>query len=207
MSETFSAPYSNIVPARTYREYSNDENVQAFFGSLNTIQQGILTWFAETPLAVYTSPNIYGPLLDWTLTGIYGIARPILTTTVTRIAGPLATNVMGEHPMATLTTSQSGSSYAVTDDFYKRVATWTLYRGDGLHFTLPWLFRRVERFLGGVNGADVPIDLATRPTISVSGTAFTITTPSTAASEQLQQLMLQGFLPVPLPYTFTVTLT
>lgn len=208
MSETFSTPYSAIIPARPYGQYATDENVQAFFTSLNVVQQGILTWFANTPLAVYTSDAISGPLLDWTLTGIYGIARPILTTTVTISTGPLGTNVMGTHALGTLVITQSGTSVTVTDDIYKRVATWILYRGDGLQFTFPWLLRRVERFLGGVNGSDVPIDLATRPAESIANKTFGFTVPaSNLASAPFAALMTQGYLPTPAPYTITVTVS
>lgn len=208
MSESFSAMYSGAIPAYAYRQYSTDENVQAFFSTMNAMQQSILTWFASTPLAVYTSSAISGPLLDWTAVGIYGIARPVLSTLSSSETGPLGENVLGTHTFGVLSIEASGTTVTVTDDIYKRVLTWILYRGDGLNFTMPWLLRRVERFLGGVNGVDVPVDLATRPTISVSGVAFSITVPtapSNPASPIFQQLMTQGFLPTPLPYTFTVT--
>lgn len=208
MSESFSALSFGALPSYAYRQYSSDENVQAFFSTLNSLQQSILDWFRDTPLAVYTNSNISGPLLDWTATGIYGIARPILSTVNTSSSGPLGTNVLGLHTFGVLSEVVSGTTVSVTDDIYKRVMTWILYRGDGLHFTMPWLLRRVERFLGGVNGSDAPIDLGSRPTVSVSGTTFTITVPaasSNPASPIFQQLMAQGFLPTPLPYTFTVT--
>ena len=143
--------------------------MQAFFSSLNTILQGYLTWFYETPLSVYTSAGIYGPLLDWTAQGIYGISRPVLGTVTTTSAGILGTNVLGTHTLGVLAITQSGTSAIVTDDIYKRVLTWVLYRGNGLRFSIPWLLRRVERFLGGVNGADTAVSLTARPVVTVSG--------------------------------------
>lgn len=206
--DTATPVYSGVIPAYAYRQYASDENVQAFFSTLNSYQQDILTWFADTPLAVYTSAAISGDLLDWTLTGIYGIARPILTTSSKTETGALGTNVLGTHPLGMLIVTSSGTAIQVTDDIYKRVATWILYRGDGLHFSMPWLLRRVERFLGGINGSDVPLDLSDRPTITVSGVAFSITAPSSnAASAVFEALMQQGYLPTPLPYTFTVTVS
>lgn len=205
MSETFSASYSGVIPAYAYRQYAADENVQAFFSSLNTIQQGILTWFADTPLAVYTSPAISGPLLDWTLAGIYGIARPILTTLTINTVGPFGTEVLGTHTFGTLSTTEYGTAVTVNDDIYKRVATWILYRGDGLQFSMPWLLRRVERFLNGSNGGDVPIDQANVPLIVVVAYNFTIlVSGDNPVGPIFQQLIAQGFLPTPLPYTFTV---
>lgn len=207
MSESFAQePYSEVVPAFAYAEYSWDPNILAFFDSYNTIAQGYLTWFANTPLALYTSDAISGPLLDWTATGIYGISRPVLTTSSIAESGPLGTVTLGLHPLGVLTIVQSGTAVVVSDDIYKRILTWVLFRGDGLRFSLPWLLRRVERFLGGVNGVDVPLDLATRPTITVSGAAFSITIPSANPTSPIfQALMAQGFLPVPVGYTFTVT--
>ena len=207
MSESFTqGPYPGVLKSYAYQQYSWSSDIQAFFTSLNTILQGYLTWFYETPLSVYTAPGISGPLLDWTATGIYGIARPVLGTETTVSSGPLGTNLLGTHTFGVLSITNSGTTATVTDDIYKRTMTWILYRGDGLRFCIPWLLRRVERFLGGVNGADVPLDLATRPTVTVSGAAFTVTVPSAnPASVILQQLVAQGFLPFPAPYTFTVT--
>ena len=207
MSESFSTgPYPAILPAYAYQQYAWSQDIQAFFGSLNTILQGYLTWFYETPLAVYTAPAISGPLLDWTATGIYGVARPVIGTTVTATYGILGTNTLGLHTFGVLSVSLSGTSATVNDDIYKRVLTWILYRGDGLRFSIPWLLRRVERFLGGVNGANVPLDLATRPTVTVSGGAFSITVPTAnPASLIFQQLVQQNLLPLPMPYTFTIT--
>ena len=209
MSESFSAgPYPGIVPAYAYAQYSWDANVLAFFDSQNLIVQGYLTWFYDTPLAVYTNSNIAGVLLDWTATGIYGIERPVLTTSSITTSGALGTNILGTHPLGTFTVTNTGTAMLVTDDIYKRVMTWILYRGDGLQFSMPWLLRRVERFLGGSYGSDVPIDQATRPTITVSGSAFTIDVPTAnMASVIFQHLMAEGFLPTPLPYTFTVTVS
>ncbi len=207
MSESFTqGPYPAILPAYAYQQYAWSQDIQAFFGSLNTILQGYLTWFYETPLAAYTAPAISGPLLDWTATGIYGVARPAIGAITTVTSGPLGTNVLGTHTFGVLYVLQSGTASIVNDDIYKRVLTWILFRGDGMRFSIPWLLRRVERFLGGVNGSDVPLDLATRPTVTVSGSAFAITVPSAnPASLIFEQLIGQGLLPLPLPYTFTIT--
>jgi hypothetical protein len=39
-----------------------------------------------------------------------------------------------------------------TDDIYRRVLTWHFYKGDGNYFSMPFLKRRVWRFLYGQDG-------------------------------------------------------
>ncbi|WMJ65680.1 hypothetical protein RBI80_00330 [Klebsiella variicola] len=33
--------------------------------------------------------------------------------------------------------------------------TWNFYKGDGFYFSIPWIKRRILRFLLGVNGTDI----------------------------------------------------
>ena len=47
---------------------------------------------------------------------------------------------------------------AVSDDLFKRIMTWNFYKGDGYYFTIPWLKRRIMRFLTGIDGVDVVND-------------------------------------------------
>ncbi|MGA3767720.1 hypothetical protein ACPBXC_29065, partial [Escherichia coli] len=41
------------------------------------------------------------------------------------------------------------------DDLFKRIMTWNFYKGDGFYFSIPWIKRRILRFLLGVNGTDI----------------------------------------------------
>lgn len=68
--------------------------------------------------------GLTGPLLDWIANSTYGYYRPTL-------GGELA-----------------------TDDVFQRCLTWEFFKGDGTQFTIAWLKRRVERWLGGPNGVD-----------------------------------------------------
>lgn len=176
MSESFATlPMQNVIPAYVYQQYSDDVNVQAFAASFNSLAQSYLEWFNNTPLAVYTSSGISGPLLDWIGTGIYGIARPtISTSSVSRVAG-FGTGVYGYQPAyGEQIYSSSGTASIATDDIYKRVMTWHLYKGDGEQFSIQWLKNRVARFLYGVNGSDFAV-LNDPPSVTVSGSTFTIT--------------------------------
>lgn len=40
----------------------------------------------------------------------------------------------------------------VNDDIFRRIITWHFYKGDGKHFNIRWLKRRVMQFCIGVDG-------------------------------------------------------
>ena len=205
MSESFSTvPLSTVIPAYLYQEYAADPDLQAFWAALNGLQQGYVQWFNSTPLAVYTSPNITGPLLDWIGQGIYGIARPTLSTSSTTIIAGYNSLPYNSLPYNALQYTSSGTAMLASDDIYKRVMTWYLYRGDGQVFCLQWLKNRVSRFLNGVNGTDYAV-LNLPPSITVSDGAFTIHVGTGAVPTAFTQLMASQLLPLPFQYTYTVT--
>lgn len=150
-------PLQDIISSYPYQEYVDDENIVAFFTAYNELSQTYLDWFNATPLAVYTSPNISGPLLDWIANGIYGIARPVFSSLTTRyVAG------LNSLPLNTVAVNgnryfQSGTATIANDDYYKRVLTWWLYAGNGRNFNAEILRLKVARFLLGVNGTDVSL--------------------------------------------------
>lgn len=149
---------TNIFPMYPYRQYAEDDNIQAVFSSVNSMAQAYLAWFVNTPLAVYVSPNINGPLLDWIANGIYGISRPsYLSETSQNIAG-ISMHPIGVNAIDTAWIKISGTLQQGTDDLYKRSLTWFLYRNDGAVPNLLWLRRRIARFLYGANGADIAVD-------------------------------------------------
>jgi hypothetical protein len=149
---------TGIIPSYLYEEYDDDDDLQAFVAAWNSLAQGYLDWFVDTPLAVYTSPAIAGPLLDLVGTNLYGMRRPALSSGKNRDIGPINT-----YPPNTMTPNSRknvGPSNVTiaTDDVYKRCITWNFYKGDGNVFNTRWLKRRVMRFLIGVNGTAPNID-------------------------------------------------
>ena len=82
-------PLQQVLPAYLYQEYADDPNLQAFFAALNVLAAVYLRWYNATPLGLYTSPNITGPLLDWIAAGIYGVERPVFASLVTRSIGAI----------------------------------------------------------------------------------------------------------------------
>lgn len=195
-------PLQNCIPSYLYWEYSDDQDLQAFVASQNALAQGYLDWFNNTPLGLYTSPNITGPLLDWIGNGVYGIPRPVLSSQTTLITAGYNSAPYNTVPYDGLYFSSSGTAAIASDDIYKRVMTWNLYRGDGQVFTMGWLKNRVNRFLNGANGSDYAV-LDNPPSITVSGNVFTITSFSSSVYTALQECFSNNALSVPFQYTFT----
>ena len=196
----------SIIPCYPYLQYSDDQNILAFFTAINALGQQYLDWYNNTPLALYTNPNISGPLLDWVMNGIYGIARPVFSSQSTTFVAGLNSGPLNAGPVNGSQYSVSGTAVVATDDFYKRVATWILYAGDGRYFNLHALRMKVARFLYGVNGTDVTLDQSQSIHISVGGAAYTITVPAGLASQYFSEAVGQGILPVPFVYPLTVVI-
>lgn len=198
-------PLQTILPQYLYWQYSADTNLQAFVASFNVLAQSYLDWFNQTPLSVYTNASISGPLLDWVGNGVYGIPRPVLSTSSTTIESAYGRTVYAYPPAyGAINYMSSGTATIATDDIYKRVMTWILYRGDGQYFSIPWLKRRVARFLYGPYGSDLPTVLNTPPSVTISGSTYTITVPAGSSSTAFQQCMNNGVLPLPFQYNYTV---
>jgi hypothetical protein len=193
--------------------------------------QGYLDWFNNTPLALYTSPNITGALLDWVGTYFYGVRRPVFGSFSSYAIGPVNSFVINTLAVNGSETFTSGSAAPVDDDIYKRVLTWWFYRGDGKNMSVDWIKRRVTRFLYGVNGGDVPYPSENPPGITLETDVFigalnsftmntlpfdgggsetilgfTITVPIGSAGTALQSLVAANLLALPFENNFTVVL-
>jgi hypothetical protein len=193
-------PLASIIPSYAYQEYSDDPNIVAFFDAYNALAQSYLTWFNQTPLAIYTNASINGPLLDWVGNGIYGVARPVFSTLRT-FYRPAAVNNIPLNVMAINGSrySQSGSATLANDDYYKRVLTWNTYIGNGRYFTIPTLRMRVARFLYGVNGTDVTLDEAQNVQVYPASepNALVITMPPGTAATYFALALQEGILAFP----------
>ncbi len=199
--ESFSqTPLQSPAPSYLYAEYSDDSDLQAFVSTQNSLAQGYLNWFNTTPLAVYTQHTISGALLDWIGQGIYGITRPVLATNSAQLLAGYNSapyNTLDYNDSVYLS---SGSATPTTDDIYKRVMTWNLYRGDGQVFTIGWLKNRIARFLNGANGTDFPV-LNDPPSIAVSGSVFTVESFASSIYTVLQLCYANKALAFPFQYS------
>ena len=150
-----------------YIQYNDDENLQAFIDAYNQLTQQYVDWFNQIALPIYTNPQISGLLLDWVATGLYGQARPVFSVGTQSWTGSIGTFTPGARPpLAGVIVSSSSSYYQADDDIYKRVLTWNFYKGDGRTFSIPWLKRRIARFILGINGTAPNVDFT--PGISVT---------------------------------------
>jgi hypothetical protein len=197
-------PLATVIPSYAYQEYSDDINIQAFIASFNTLAQSYLDWFNGNPLGVYVNPNIAGLLLDWCATGIYGIPRPVLSSLSTKYIAGLNSAPLNARALDGNTYLQSGTATNASDDVYKRVLTWWLYRGDGQQFSIGWLRRRVARFIYGANGTDISLNYLQNIGITVSSGTYTINVPSGASSQYFQQCAANGVLALPFQNTFSI---
>lgn len=144
----------NAIPAYLYTEYNDDQYVQAIFDSYNAYGQGYLDYLNNLNLPIYTNGIIAGSLLDWVGQGIYGLIRPgTLPQTGTPAVGPLNTFSINGLVINGFIPAMGGGFFSTTDDIYKRVLTWHFYKGDGRQMSIPWMKRRIFRFLYGQNGA------------------------------------------------------
>jgi hypothetical protein len=67
---------SQTIPCYVYYEFSDDENIQAFFSAANAMTQQYVSWFNQISLPIYT--GLSGTLLDWIANNLYGYYRPTL---------------------------------------------------------------------------------------------------------------------------------
>ena len=156
---SFPSTLQNIIKSYLYQQYSDDDDLQAFVNAYNDQAQYYLDWFNQTPLPVYTNPNINGVMLDWGIAGLYGIEeRPTLPSGGDQDLGTYNTLTFDRLTFNGYQKVFSANVYMTSDDVFRRILTWAFYKGDGKQFNIRWLKRRVTRFLFGVNGVDPGID-------------------------------------------------
>lgn len=200
---------STTLPAYLYQQYSNDDTsqyLQAFFDAYNQQSQSNLDRLNSLDLPIYTNPNTTGVLLDWVGQGIYGFSRPTLPSGFSESGLGVYNTVAYDTTAYTQDiTSSPTTFYTVTDDYYKRMLTWNLYKGDGFQYSTQWLKRRIKRFLFGLNGVSPTIEntyeiSVTYPTPST----VEITIPNLPISPIFDAAIQAGVLNVPFEYTYTV---
>jgi hypothetical protein len=149
---------TETIPSYLYQQYNDDDDLLAFIEAYNAITQEYVTWFAEIGLPYYIGEQITGSLLDWVAEGLYGMKRPLLPSGRAITHGPLNTYALNTHALNLLEVHGSSDYYLTSDDTFKRILTWHLYKGDGKVFNIRWLKRRIARFLTGTNGSQGETD-------------------------------------------------
>lgn len=203
---------TQILPSYLYVQYNDDQYCQAQRDAFNTIAQQFLNWFNEVPLGVYTNANISGALLDWVAQGLYGIIRPSLPYGSISTIGPLNTWPLSSVALNTTSTTGSVTLFTTTDDIFKRIITWHFFKGDGQQFSIPWLKRRIMRFLIGTNGTAPNIDRTYQVSVVFDVDAANVITitwsgPVSQYNAQIFQAAVQsGAVELPFQFTWSVTL-
>lgn len=149
---------TRTIPSYLYQQYNDDDDLQAFVDAYNSIAQDYVTWFAEIGLPIYTGAQISGALLDWVAAGLYGMTRPRLPSGRVQTLGPLNTYAFNTMVLNLLRLEGPSSFYLTSDDIFKRILTWHLFKGDSKTFNVRWLKRRVMRFLTGIDGTGGEVD-------------------------------------------------
>jgi len=196
------------IPSYPYVQYQDDDYVTAFFEAYNAYAQGYVDWFNSLNLPIYTRAPVEGALLDWVATGLYGIGRPALSASI---------GEPGDGPVNTLTANSltvngyrpgiADTHVSTTDDTFRRVITWAFYKGDGKVTNPRWLKRRINRFLNGMDGTDVPNDTTYDISVAPTGVrAWTITIPDSTAARIFAIAVSVGVLELPLQIEWTVTI-
>jgi len=211
------------IPSYLYFQYLDDQNLPSLISAYNTLTQEYVDWFNDINLPIYT--GLSGALLDWIGQGIYGVPRPSLSTTsVNGVIGQIGglkyhgAEASGPTPnialaIATTQAFETTTVYTTPDDIYKRVLTWLFYKGDGSNFSIPWLKRRIARFLYGVNGTDVSDPWT--PNISVTFNEGTSPLPTceivvnnavNPVATYFQLAVEDGVLSLPMRFQYSVTI-
>lgn len=152
---------SNVIPSYLYQEYSDDDDLQEFVEIQNELQQNYIDTFNALNLPIYTGDIINGALLDWVGSGIYGYARPVISSGLINVVGPLNTygpNFLPPNSVNGWSLIGNQVAYITSDDTYKRCITWHYQKGDGKYCNVRWMKRRIMRFLVGENGTSPLID-------------------------------------------------
>jgi hypothetical protein len=192
----------NIIQAYAYVQYQDDDSIQAFFQAYNEYAQAYLNYLNVLNLPIYTDDNITGSMLDWVAYNLYGFRRPVFITAGSPQRGPLNTWQLNSLPLNTYIAGIPASFTFATDDVYKRVLTWHIYKDDGKVFDVEWLKRRVGRFIYGVNGTDPYVNpYSIGVTITGRFTA-TIRLPGGPMSDLFAQAVAQAVVELPFQITW-----
>lgn len=159
------AGVQRTINSYLYQEWTQgtgSDDLQAFVNAYNWITQYYIDWFCGASLPVYIDQS--GAMLDWVALGIYGFLRPLLPIGSEVAYGEVNSFVVNAPnvPVNGWVVVIPDTFFQTTDDIFKRIITWFLYKGDGKQINVRWLKRRVLRFLigeNGIGGYPIPSDV------------------------------------------------
>ncbi|HEM8614027.1 TPA: hypothetical protein U2Q68_003857 [Citrobacter amalonaticus] len=163
-----------IIKSYLYTQYNDDDDIQAFVSAYNAMAQNIYSWMVNANLPIFVGGYNAGDQLKWIARGIYGVKPPELVSGKQTIYGPYNAMMFNQLPFNGRRVVDQSEQVVVSDDLFKRIMTWNFYKGDGFHFTIPWLKRRIMRFLTGADGVDVINDQRWNVSVLFSGAGASI---------------------------------
>jgi len=164
----------DIIRSYLYTQYNDDENIQAFIDAYNTLAKDVFDWMKKANLPVFINGFNAGDQLKWIASGIYGVKPPVLISSKRQVFGSYNTVMFNQLPYNGRKVKNDSNQVVVSDDLFKRIMTWNFYKADGFNFTIPWLKRRIMRFLTGVDGVDVANDQRWSVSVLFSGSGASI---------------------------------
>lgn len=197
------------IPAYPYVQYQEDDNISCFFDAFNIYAQAYVDWFNALDYPIYTKAPVEGTLLDWLAAGLYGIGRPGLPVSEgSPSIGPVNTWTTNMLPVNGFIGGTPDDYIAVNDDFFRRILTWYLYRGDGDFPSPVWLKRRINRFLNGINGLDVENNTTYEVSLVPTDVRkWTITIPETTAGLIFKHAVDANVIALPFQIQWSVVTT
>lgn len=201
-------PIDKIIPCYPFVQYNDDPNVVAFFSSYNKMAQEYLEAFNNLALPHWPSEVINSYLLDWIAEGIYGQKRPYLKISEGSVAKGTYNSVeYNTVPYARLKNYRPGQTQYLPDEYFKRILTWNFYKGDGFQFSIPWLKRRIARFIHGKAGVDPLLHNTFDISVKSHSGVFELIIPDYGddIGNFLKIALEQGLVNVPFIYSFNIT--
>ena len=122
------------------------------------MQQDIVDTFNGLNLPIYTKEPVAGALLDWVARGLYGMSRPSLISGQYKTLGPYNSGEYDTQQYNQWDLLFPDQIAVTNDDIFRRILTWHISKREGKYFTIPWLKKRIAKFLYGTNGTQPNID-------------------------------------------------
>ena len=146
------------IKAYLYQGFNDDDDVRAFFTAYNALAQQFYDWMLNVNMPIFIGGYNAGNQLYWLVYGLYGVTPPSMVSSKKFTYGPYSHIIFNDMPYNALKVESQNTQVLTSDDVFKRILTWNFYKGDGFTFSVPWLKRRVRRFLEGTNGVDITND-------------------------------------------------
>ncbi|QCE32955.1 hypothetical protein FAI41_04725 [Acetobacteraceae bacterium] len=193
-----------ILKAYVYQQYSDDSDIMALFESYNQIAQDYLKTFISHCPAIYIDDFWSAGELTYLAWFLWGQRRWYSDYASSIDLEGAIDELAIDEVAAGGSVPTPRQKLLINDDTFRRIMTWNLYRGDGPQFSIPWLKKRIKRWMIGVNGYAPLFGDANEVSVHVSEKIVNISvvTSDTTLLLSLQAALYSGALNVPVGFTF-----